>query len=88
MSKLQDRLRDELENSPSQHEREARIMTRGLRHEAADLLDECEKALRDVLPLLDMAFEAEGNVFGVMHNSATDTDIAIRKLLAKLEGGK
>jgi len=55
-------------------------------HDVADLLDECEKVLRDVLPLLNMAFAAEGDVFGCMHNSATDTDGQIQVLISKLEG--
>lgn len=43
-------------------------------------------ALKAVLPILDRAFEYDGDVFGIKHNDAVDTDELIRAAIAKAEG--
>lgn len=45
-------------------------------------------ALREVLPLLDMAFNHEGDVFRKHHNTAVDVDGDIRAILARIDGGR
>ena len=44
-------------------------------------------ALKAVLPILDRAFEYDGNVFGIKHNDAVDADELIRAAISKAEGG-
>lgn len=39
--------------------------------------------LKDVKPLLDKVWKHDCDVFGILHNDATDTDIAIRKAIAR-----
>jgi hypothetical protein len=43
-------------------------------------------ALEAVLPLLDMAFEHDGDVFRKKHNDAVDVDELIRAVIAKAKG--
>ena len=43
-------------------------------------------ALKAVLPILDRAFEYDGDVFGIKHNDAVDVDQLIRDLIAKAKG--
>lgn len=43
-------------------------------------------ALRDAAEMLDAALGAEGDVFGVLHNDATDALAAARAALGKVAG--
>lgn len=43
-------------------------------------------ALKAAIPILDRAFEYDGNVFGIKHNDAVDADELIRAAIAKAEG--
>lgn len=40
--------------------------------------------LKSIAPILDKAFEYDGNVFGMLHNEAVDVSIAIEKAIEKL----
>lgn len=42
--------------------------------------DEMLAALRNVLPLLDKAFDYDANVFGILHNDAVDVEADIRRI--------
>jgi len=42
-------------------------------------------ALKSVLPLLDLAFEYDADVFGIKHNDAVDVDDLIREIITKAE---
>ena len=50
--------------------------------------DELLAALQVVQPILDKAFEYDGDVFGMLHNDAVDADILIREVIAKVTGVK
>lgn len=43
-------------------------------------------ALRALLPVIDKAWEYDGDVFGMLHNAAVDADAAARAAIAKAEG--
>ncbi len=43
-------------------------------------------ALKAVLPILDRAFQYDGDVFGIKHNDAVDADDLIRAAIAKAQG--
>ena len=47
-------------------------------------VERLREALANILPLFNMAFDAEGDVFGMRHNDAVDADISAR---AALNGG-
>lgn len=38
-------------------------------------------------PIIDKAFDYDGDVFGMLHNDAVDVDTTIEKLIVKLEKG-
>ena len=40
--------------------------------------------LKSIVPILNKAFEYDGNVFGMLHNEAVDVSIAIEKAIEKL----
>ena len=40
--------------------------------------------LKSIAPILDKAFDYDGNVFGMLHNDAVDVSIAIEKAIEKL----
>ena len=42
-------------------------------------------ALQAIIPILDRAFEYDGDVFGIMHNAAVDAGIQARAAIAKAE---
>lgn len=44
-------------------------------------------ALKAALPILDRAFEYNGDVFGIKHNDAVDLDDLIREIITKAKGG-
>jgi hypothetical protein len=50
-------------------------------HKAISLLPDMLKALKEVGPLIEMAFKAEGDVFGVHHNNAVDTMNRVQNLV-------
>ena len=45
-------------------------------------------ALQAIIPILDRAFEYDGDVFGIMHNDAVDAEIQARAAIAKATGEK
>lgn len=47
---------------------------------------ELVEALRQMAPLLDIAFCYEGDVFGVAHNDAADATVLGRAILSRIPG--
>jgi hypothetical protein len=43
--------------------------------------------LKSIKPIIDKAFDYDGDVFGMLHNDAVDVDTTIEKLIVKLEKG-
>jgi hypothetical protein len=50
---------------------------------APDLLE----ALKDLMPILDKAWDYDGDVFGRLHNDAVDAGQNARAAIAKATGG-
>jgi hypothetical protein len=44
------------------------------------------EALKSLLPILDKAWDFDGDVFGRLHNYAVDADMNARSAIAKAEG--
>lgn len=66
-----------------QTEREARTVLYSLLQEAAKEIEMLRRLLYGASKAIDKAYEHEGDVFGKMHNSVVDLDIAIQRALKK-----
>ena len=52
-------------------------------HRLRALNVELLEALKDLLPILDKAWEFDGDVFGFLHNDAVDADMNARAAIAR-----